>query len=288
MDTNKLMDQLIDLANSTGVDDFDGLSPAEMDKLIYSPFSDESPIQFNRKLEKHDLADCPIYQICRKVLSAVNVENGLKLTATGNLPPKMVADIYAKKYLPDEDIENGIVKMRNEKDWIAIHSVKIALQVGGIVRKYKGRLMLTKKGKQLFPADSGTELFFRFFEAFSTKFSWAYNDGHHNDQVGQVGGFYLLYLVNKYGDEPRLQEFYISRYLKAFPMFQDEAPKSGDIDFKRNEYAAGLRFFKRFAHWFGLVEIQVENEKSYFGRKIIIKKTEFLSRLIAEAPLGIK
>ena len=286
MDTNKLMDQLIELANSTGVDDFDGLSPAEMDKLIYSPFSDESPIQFNSKLEKHDLADCPIYQICREVLSAVSVENGLKLTATGNLPPKMVADIYAKKYLPDEDIENGIVKMRNEKDWIAIHSVKIALQVGGIVRKYKGRLMLTKKGKQLFPADSGTELFFCFFEAFSTKFSWAYNDGHYNDQVGQVGGFYLLYLVNKYGDEPRLQEFYISRYLKAFPMFKDEAPESGEIDYKRNEYAAGLRFFKRFAHWFGFVDIQVENEKSYFDRKIIIKKTEFLSRLITEGPSG--
>lgn len=93
---------------------------------------------------------------------------------------------------------------------------------------------------------------------------------YENEENGQIGFLYLLYLVNKYGRAYRDLQFYTDLYFTAFPIFNVEEQKIEGIKYKECELVIQTRFFKRFANWFGFVEIQYEEDKKYFSRSITV------------------
>jgi hypothetical protein len=257
--------------NNIPVADFDGFTPFEMDRIIYFPFEDNCPIKMNILTKETIINQCPIFNILIQFLSQIG--EGVKLTEKGNLPVKVIKDIYNLKILPDDSIERGIGKIRTETDWTVLHNVRIVLTMAGLIRKNKNLLFLTNNCKTFIKDNNCSGLFIEFMKAFTLLFSWAYNDLYENQDLGQLASLFSLYLINKHGEEFRDLDFYTNLYFSAFPTL---------VDNKETDSAAlyHIRFVERFALWFGFVEEEIIKGKSYFDRRIRIKRTKLLQELL--------
>ena len=280
MDIEKLAEKFIEQKNKTPLEEFHGFSPDEMYQIIYSPFAEGAPIQINTTINKQILADVPVFKIAMELLSIINNNIGVKLTPKGNLPVKIVKEIYNKKYMPDIYIEKEITKLSGEEKWPLLHTARIVLQLSGSIRKFKGKLLITKQAKAELEKDQIPELFIRFFQAYTTKFNWAYNDRFENEAAGQTGFLFLLSLVNKYGSDKHDFKFYTNLYFKAFPMFELESKDYDGIKYDKADFIILIRFFERFASWFGFVEMEYEKNENYHKQRIFIKKTKVLTTLM--------
>ena len=262
--------------NNTPQAELEGFTPMDMHLMLYYPFDPRCPIKLN-KLKKETLLEAsPILKIIRELLLMVKAKK-IKLTPKGNLPQKVMTEIYAKRYLPDRWIDSGIVHIRTETDWIVIHNVKLVLILAGLLRKQYNFLMLTKKGAALMDKEDYQRVFYEFLEAYALKFNWSYNDAFYDENVGQLGFLYSLFLINKYGGEKRDLEFYTDLYFKAFPAFVEYGDEyRGDMRF-----AYHTRFIERFALRFGLVEEELTPNHTTFIDDSKIKRTNLLEQLLS-------
>jgi len=259
------------------MESFDGFTPFQMNQILYFPFDKDCPIKINSNIKKNLLDSIPIFKILLSLLTRIDV-NGIKLTTIGNLPPQTVKEIYYLNYYPDMIIEKGITKLTNEKDWIILHTAKIVLIQAGILRKIRRKLLFTNKGRKYFEDERFNDLFHLFLRAFTIKFNWAYNDGYENEQIGQLGFLYSLYLINKYGDTYKNLKYYSDLYFKAFPVFKS-LRKTSEYDYDFTENALYTRFLGRFCKWFGFVQIQNSHNELYINQNTRVKKTLLLSNL---------
>lgn len=257
---------------------FDRFSPLEMDYIIFSPFEDNCPIKLNI-LDKEILFNqSPVLKIIIELLCRIG-EEGIKLTLKGNLPIKVIKDIYNQNLLPDRAIDLRIIKIHTETDWILLHNVRLVLTMAGLIRKKKNMLLLTKKCKKLQKDENYSKLFYDFMKSFTLKFCWAYNDRFENQDIGQIAFLYSLYLINKYGDEFRDMNFYSNLYLTAFPSMLEYADTSQE-SYSMRSSSYQTRFIERFAIWFGFVEEEIIEGNHYFDRRIRIKRTKLLQELL--------
>ncbi len=157
----------------------------------------------------------------------------------------------------------------------SLHCTKIVLKISKLIRTYKGKLLLPKRTKKCLMNDEYSELFHIFLNTFTTQFNWAYNDSSEDEEIGQVGFLYLLHLINKYGAEFRELSFYSDLYFKAFPVLKASETSLFAI---RNDFVIAIRFFDRFAEWFGFVEIH--REKNSLTGPVRVRRTKLLSYLL--------
>jgi hypothetical protein len=201
-----------DRYNNTGQDQFDGLSPEQMGGLLYGRWG-ENLITINPK--KFDGNDVPIIKQI-KYFADIIKGGEIKLTKVGNIPPAIVKDIYAQRFITDSMIEMGITKLTKETDVNNIVLMKILCKLSGLIKIAGGRLSLTKKAEKIINSNG---LFEYLFDVTCNKYNWAYFDFHKDEEIGQFGYNYTLYLINKYGSGWRDEKFYADLYFKAFDYF---------------------------------------------------------------------
>ncbi len=267
--------RIIEGVNTAPLDDFDGFSPDEMSIIIYSPFAGECSVRIRSQIDNQVLDQSPIFQITRHLLTEINDNEGLKLTSTGNLSPGLVNEIYTRKYIIDPAIEAGITKLNQETKWNILHCTKIVLKLSKLIRTYKGKLLLTTQTKKCLMNGEYSKLFHIFLNTFTTQFNWAYNDAFEDEEIGQTGFLYLLHLLNKYGLEFRELSFYSDLYFKAFPVFKVREESLLGL---RSDFVIAVRFFERFAEWFGFVEIH--REQNRLTEPVRVRRTKLLSNLL--------
>jgi hypothetical protein len=244
------------LHNNAPLDDFCGLSHAEMHHLLYDTYGDKSPLRIRSESENTTLDDIPFFRLTEEFLKIVQREKSIKLTPLGALPRKVLRELYDHNFITEEIIEAGVSKLSREQDSIAITSVHLILPVCGVIKKANGRLSLTKKGQQLLEPGQRVNLFREIFSSYTDKFDWSSNDGYPPSPVGQLGWGFTVYLLEKFGQTDRTIEFYSEKYLKAFPKLLDffpARPYGTPIEDFINCYR--VRTFERFLEWFGLVKV---------------------------------
>lgn len=259
-DKDKIESEIL-LQNNKPIDDFLGLSSTEIHHLLYDTYGTNSVVQFQTIIDDTTLDQIPLFLIVESYLKIIDREKSIKLTPLGALPKKVFVELYDKRFLLDEDIESGLIKLWKEDDWIVIKSARLSLELAGLVKRVSGKLTLTKKGIGLMQNRNRTELFKQFFQSFTDKFNWSFNDGYPEQPVGQLGWAFTAILLDKHGEEPLNMDFYAMKYLKAFPKF---------IEFFRPDYATverqflrcySLRTFERFFLWFGIVKAEKKERK---------------------------
>lgn len=251
---NKIIAQVMGQANRTPIADAEGFSPDQLQGVLYCLFEDQSPVKLNQSIADINASGSPMVLLCRAFLHEIENAGHIKLTATGALPPKLVVSLYEKKFLTEDSIERGIVKIRTEKNVETVHLANILCKLAGLVKQRNAKISLTAKGKSL--AKKPAALLIELFRAFCLKFNWAYFDGYESEHTAQFGAGFTLFLLYKYGRELRKSDFYASHFMKAFPMVLDEftnrpysSPESDFIS------CYVLRTFQRGFNWFGLVEV---------------------------------
>lgn len=253
------MDKMVEAQNRRPNPELDNLSPIEMHHILYQTFEDPSLIQIRYAIGDEELVEMvPFLKLMLHFLSVINTQKEIKLTARGNLPRKLVFELYGLGLILQEDIESGITKLSKEEDSIAIQNIKIIAQLSGLTKMRTGKLSLTAKGKKLLP--SPQKVLEEIFPIYAKKFNWAYHDGFKADGAMQSTVGYLLYLLIQYGEKERSTQFYSQKHAQAFPTIFEEAVRSANFGTPEGYYLRmlSLRLFERFLVWFGFVQIRHE------------------------------
>ena len=243
------------LLNNMPVEDFLGLSPNEIHNLIYDSYGDNSPVQFRDDIDDKTLDQIPLFRIVEDYLKILQRDKQIKLTPLGALPKKVIVELYDKRFVLDYFIESRITKLWREENWIALRSARLSAQLAGLVKKSAGKLSLPKKAINLVDSNNRVQIFKLFYQAYTDKFLWSFNDNYPEHPVGKLGWAFSVMMLDKFGDQPQVGNFYAEKYLKAFPMFLNLFENDYSMPKRHLFNCYRVRTFDRFFVWFGLVNI---------------------------------
>ena len=253
-DLERAMNKMMQEQNARGIPDFEGYSPNEMRFLLHEPFGKESPVRL-QTMKPEAYASVPMLNQVRYLAGQIRDQGEVKLTKIGNLPVKMVKDLYSQGFLKDDHVESGITTLSKESDSLTINLPRILLQLSGLTKIRNNKLSLTKMGETMLADDAG--LLKLIFHTMCLKFKWAFYDGYVDERIGQLGFGFTLVLLSKYGGSKRSVAFYAKKYATAYPFLMDgldDVPYNSPEGYLTNCYS--IRTFERFLELFGLVTVE--------------------------------
>ncbi len=259
-------------------DEFCGLSPDQMYSFLYVPFDSTEIVTFY-----DNFPNPPEVRALALVFLLVDAcgDQGLKATAKGYLPALFCRDT-ALVVLGEEGCRYMMFgsEVRKELDFYELYVVRLVAQMAGLIRKYRGRFLRTKKGEKALSSPNNGKLYLELFTAFTRKFNWGYNDGYPDLMIIQEAFLFSLFLIHRFGDEFRDVAFYEQKFLQAFPTALDEVgdPVYGSKE-EQLKRCYSLRTMERFAHFFGLIELD-SNHHTYIGRNYKMKKSPLFDQLL--------
>jgi hypothetical protein len=273
---NKLLAEFQDKLNNKPIDDFDGISPAQMDVLLRDPLSKGSLLQFKKDMEEH-LDQVPLFTLSELLLEEIRGAGKLKLTVKGNLPLRVCELLHSRQLISWEYMEYMTRATEDEIPWLG--PVKHYLLDQGIIKKQANALSLTKKGVE-FLKGSRSGHFSSLFLFFARQFHWGNFYGLEDDgKCGQLGWAFSLLLLSKYGDQSRDSQFYSFKLMQAFEkkLWDNRETKGWEEIIRSYHRAYAVRFFESFTNWFGLVNIERKMNPgiSYFKQTVVRKSALF-------------
>jgi hypothetical protein len=263
--------------NSQGQDDFLGLSPTQMHKVLNSPLSLDNEI-FKIELESEkELDQVPIFNQALYFLRKIQEAGDLKATQKGNLPKLFVVDLYEKFFFKDK----YTIRPNREDDLPQMTRLKLLLEISGLIKKRNNKFSLTKKGAIIFEENKKIELFELIFINFANTFNWAFLDGHSELNLIQRSATFNFLLLNKKCRDWTLDRDLGQFYLRAFPAITSEvADSSYSTPEKQVISCFSLRFLNRFCLPLGIVDYKEEKVKNgeYFDFFEYYKPTSFFQK----------
>lgn len=238
-------------------DEFHGLSPEQMHRILNLPFASPGLVHFPEVLDT--IPTAPILTLLGLLIDAIG-DQGLKPTAKGNLPRNFCREAalaYWGEQRYQEKTRYGDIN--READFADLHVTRLAAELAGLIRKYKGRFILSRDCRRLLAREREgmSAIYPRLFRAYVEQFNWAYRDGYPELRFLQSAFLFTLYLLMRYGDISRSQVFYEDAFLRAFPMLLEEVPPSQVVSpdkTVRNCYT--WRSLVDFASFLGLAEVE--------------------------------
>lgn len=277
-EVNQKMAAFTQVRNQQPQPDFDGLSPQQMHGLLSEPLGRGSCLAFQPELTDSWLDQIPFFRLMEVLYQYLLTHQTIKLTPKGNLPLALCRELYERKLLVQDDIEQGITKKISEDNVPFLQALKVCLCLGPYAKKQHNAIQLTKLGKQAMAKDRQLR-FLQLLQDYTLRFNWAYLDDTQTP-AGQFGWAYSLYLVDRYGSDWRDTDFYAHKVQQAFPHLREPIP-SGRLTgyWLEFERVYRWRFVQQFGRWFGLVTLQKEPQRGYYPDPLLMKKTPLLHQL---------
>lgn len=258
---------------------FSGISPALMHTLVYDPWGPASPLRLRPELANEALDQIPFLRLTEELLRVVQRDGFIKLTALGALPGKYLHELYEFGFLQEDMIDAGYTKLHRETDVPGLATVHHNAERAGLLRKVHGKITLTKNAERLRQPAYRAELLRQVLTFFTEKFNWAYHDGHASPTAGQTGWAFSMWLLLKFGDQPRPLQFYADNYQQAFPfLMADFTDANWGTPAGQLMSCYGHRMFAHFAHWFGLASIE-QYRMGQAQADCLVASTALLGRL---------
>ena len=290
---NNFLQQEMKEQNCTPQKDFLGITPEQMYGLIYFPLEGDSILKIKKNIPDEILSKISFLLLTEHFLRILEREKAIKLTASqGNLPLKIVAELYEPKFILEEAMELGLYKQAKEEYLYSIQALHTNITLSGLAKKTAGKLSLTKKGENFLKSpQKRQELFELVFKTFCTKYNWGYTDGFSFESIGQAGFSFSLLMMQNFGNESLTMNFYAEKYINAFPMEVNHTRKNYTQSgwyFEGKETPEELRrsamscySHRTFTHmmdWFGFIEI--DTPKDFMKREeATVKKNGVLDEV---------
>jgi hypothetical protein len=255
-EANAFLRQHMQQRNQAAIDEFHGLSPEQMHRFLHFPFDTPELATFPSCLDITPKA--PIVSLFNLLVDAIG-EQGLKATATGNLPRNFCRE-SALAYLGEEEYQrwSQYGELRSEPEFREMHVARLVAELAGLVRKYKGKFILSRECRKLLAEDGPSGIYPRLFLAFVRKYNWAYQDNYGEIPFIQQSFLFSLYLLNRYGNDWQTNTFYEDCFLRAFPDLLSQVQPFGSYyspeKVLRNSYS--IRCLEHFAQFLGLAETE--------------------------------
>jgi hypothetical protein len=272
-------DTFMQQRNQQPQDDFEGLSPEQVHRMLHFPFDTPAFFEFPETLALQ--TEAPVLELIRSITDAID-EKGLKATAKGNLPRKLCQAAAASYWseFPEDDIHHQI-RVNKEEDCADLHIARVLMEFAGLLRNTKGRFYLTRKYYQMTTTQSGlTGLYPTILKTCCTDFNWAYRDGYEEIPFIQQSFLFTLYLLHRHGNDWKPCRFYEDRFVQAFPMICDEVePTTYYTAEEHIRSCYSLRVLHRFVHFMGLARVEKVPGSKLFSREYQIVKLPLLDEV---------
>jgi len=259
-DVQAFTDRYTQQRNQRPIDEFQGLSPEQMYRILHFPFTSPEWVGFAEVLSTAPTA--PILSLFDLLVEAIG-EQGLKPTAKGNLPRKFCREAALSYWGEETWRENTRIRSINrEEDFLDLHVTRLVAELTGLIRKYKGRFILSRDCRSLLNGEGTSAIYPRLLKTYIKQFNWGYRDGYPEIRFIQSAFLFTLYLLTLYGDTWRPHTFYEDSFLRAFPMVLQEMPPDTLIapdEAVRNCYT--WRTLEHFAGFFGLAAVEPVSRK---------------------------
>lgn len=261
-EANAFLNRHMRQRNQAPSHDFQGLSPEQVHRFLHFPFDTPALINFPPLLDI--VPQAPVMTLFNLLVNAIGDE-GLKTTATGNLPRNFCRDA-ALSFLGEEGYGEYIRYggINSETDFSELHTARLVAETARLIRKNKGKFITSKECRKILSERGMYGTYPRLFQAFAGKYNWGYQDRYPDYPIIQQSFLFTLYLLQRYGNEWRSAAFYSGCFLRAFPMVLVEVRP---LPYETPEDEAGrcysLRSLERFAEFLGLVEIKRDPSKRF-------------------------
>jgi hypothetical protein len=278
-EANAFLRQHMQQRNNATIDDFHGLSSEQMHRFLHFPFESPDLASFSPSLDS--TAQAPILSLFYLLASAIGAD-GLKPTATGNLPRNVCREA-AKTYWGAEEYlrQSRYGEMRSETEFRELHTTRLVAELAGLIRKYKGKFILSKECRKLLAEQGPAGVYPRLFRAYVVDYNWAFQDHLEEIPLFQQSFLFSLYLLSRYGGEWQTSTFYEDGFLRAFPRLLDQVQPFGSYyspeKVVRLSYSS--RCLEKFARFMGLVEIERQGDDRY-SEEFMVKKLPLLDEFV--------
>ena len=248
--------------NQAPLDEFHGLSPEQMHRMLHFPFASPGLVRLPEVLTTSPTA--PMMTLFGMLLDAIG-EKGLKPTAKGNLPQKFCREAalayWGKEVYREKTRFGGI---NREEDFLDLHMTRLTAELAGFIRKYKGKFILSRNCRTLLAGKGLAALYPRLFKAYVEQFNWSYRDRYPELRFIQTAFLFTLYLLTRYGETWRPHAFYEDSFLRAFPMLLDELPQH-EVFTPEEEvrHCYTWRTLVHFVGFFGLATVEPVSDKRF-------------------------
>ena len=166
-DMASTVDGLLDRFNQRPLEELGGLSPDQVDSLLFQEWSDPGgPLVLVRDLPFEEVSRAPILRNARTFLDALVQEDGTKATSAGKLNRAFVRTMLREGQWPERLIRYMEKRRQvvNEGDVLPLHTLRILLDLSGLIRKRKGRFAVTRRGRDVLSEERAGELFALLFQ----------------------------------------------------------------------------------------------------------------------------
>lgn len=272
------LDQITQQQNRRQLDEFHGLSPEQMHQMLNFPFASPGLVSFPEVLDATPAA--PILTLFQQLTDAIG-DQGLKPTAKGNLPRNFCREA-ALAYWDEKTYQERTRyrRINREEDFDDLHITRLVTELAGLIRKYKGRFILSRDCRRLLAENGLPAIYPRLFRVYAEQFNWAYRDGYPELRFIQSAFLFTLYLLKRYGDVSRSQVFYEDAFLRAFPMLLDEVPSSqvfSPDETVRRGYT--WRALVHFADFLGLATVEPASDE-FLCHEYRVKALPLLGQIV--------
>jgi len=281
---NAAMQAEVDARNLQGLDVFSGLSPMQMSALLYKPFDSPDVLTFPKAVEG---ADAPILSLFLLLAERIG-EKGVKLTATGNLPRNLCREVAQIHMGEDGYLERTkFGGINTETDVYDLHIMRLVAGLAKLTRKYRGKILLTKKATKLLEAGQHGELYMHLFKAYTTEFNWGYWDAYPELQIMQMAFAYHIHSWQCMGGGAVESYHSVSHLLGAFPMMIDEVMEEKS-EYIRSDPASHIercyntRVLHRFGEFLGLLSLEsvAKKEVPHLTSHYVVRAKPLLSQVV--------
>jgi len=222
-----------------------------------------------------------VYLANARLFLSLTGESGIPVTAKGNLSRAFVLAMNERMSFSEHDGEwRPYIKVHKEDDVWPLHVLRVILTAGGVVRKYRGRFLVTKMGAKLAADERAGALQAHLVRTFFGAFNLSYLDGFRDDSTFQTTVAYSLWMMRRIGNEwmapERLREL-----AQLGLRFMEETDEGGRND---RQWIFDRRLLRPLEN-FGLLETRLGTPLVGGGglshKQYEVRKTALYDRFIA-------
>lgn len=245
--------------------------------LLEADWLEDGPIRLNDDLAVDDLSGSIVFRHARLIMRHMDMENGIKLTTSGNFCRKFVEQMVEEFDWPGYDAEDvwRYNKKLDQPDFPPLHFLHALLSVAGLSRKYKGILRLSRLGKGLLANERAGELNVVLFEATFHAFNLGYLDRYQPNDDFQPQISLTLYLISQFADRSKT-----AADLMVVTTLPDDTPRPESFIKPENIFEARVL---RYLVWFGLLEKRQAADNDDFAKLYMYRKIPFYDQFLSFA-----
>lgn len=257
-----------------------GLTPYELVELVTSDWTEGMNMLYLRPDISFDGLNKPFFlQNTLVFMDELQQQNGFDLTPSEYLKRKHVEALMERMIWPEGYIEEvrKYNKVFNEDNVWLLHTLRVLLDIAGLIRKSKGKYVPVKKRLHLFESGNEGALYQHIFDTYYKQMNMGFLTNSGGAELIQESTPYILYSMRRLNNDWHRISYIVDVCL--LDVVKMDFLNRKQFEFQTPEKELYWLFLKS-AELFGLVEVEHKITDKFRSDPVKMKKTPLFDRFI--------